>query len=75
MSFFNIQVEKFKLNQNPKNALHSKFHVHTGDPIFKDDEYEHLQVIELFFVVYIAIIVQFVFFIFAIKTTFHMGFV
>jgi len=38
------KVEKFKLNQNPKNALHSKFHVHTGDPIFKDDEYEHLQI-------------------------------
>lgn len=38
------RVEKFKQSQVSKNALHSKFHIVTGDPITKDDEYEHLQV-------------------------------
>ena len=39
------KVEKFKRNQSFKNALHSKFHLITGDPVTKDEEYEHLQVI------------------------------
>jgi phosphorylase kinase alpha/beta subunit len=38
------KVEKFKKNQSPKHALHSKFHLVTGDSVSKDDEYEHLQV-------------------------------
>jgi phosphorylase kinase alpha/beta subunit len=39
------RVEKFKQSQVSRNALHSKFHIVTGDAITKDDEYEHLQVI------------------------------
>lgn len=38
------KVEKFKQSQTPKNSLHSVFHMVTGESIFKDDEYEHLQV-------------------------------
>ena len=38
------KVEKFKQSQISRNALHSKFHIITGDAIAKDDEYEHLQV-------------------------------
>jgi len=32
------------MNQSPKNALHSKFHLVTGDTVTRDEEYEHLQV-------------------------------
>ena len=39
------RVEKFKHNQNQKNALHSKFHLITGDVVASDDDYEHLQVL------------------------------
>lgn len=38
------KVEKFKQSQISKNALHSKFHIVTGDAITNDDEYEHLQI-------------------------------
>jgi len=38
------KVEKFKQSQTPKNALHSVFHMVTGESLLKDDEYEHLQV-------------------------------
>ncbi|KAK2190913.1 hypothetical protein NP493_65g06037 [Ridgeia piscesae] len=38
------KVEKFKMNQSPKNALHSKFHLVTGDTVTRDEEYEHLQI-------------------------------
>ena len=38
------KVEKFKYNQSPRNALHSKFHIMSGDPVASEDEYEHLQV-------------------------------
>ncbi|ELT96852.1 hypothetical protein CAPTEDRAFT_4204 [Capitella teleta] len=38
------KVEKFKQSQSTKNALHSKFYLVTGDPVHKDDEYEHLQI-------------------------------
>ena len=38
------KVECFKHGQTTKNALHSKFDLHTGDPIGKDDDFEHLQV-------------------------------
>ena len=38
------QVEKFKQNQNEKNALHSRFNIKTSAPIYRDDEHEHLQI-------------------------------
>ncbi|KAL3859718.1 hypothetical protein ACJMK2_009920 [Sinanodonta woodiana] len=38
------KLEKFKGNQLPSDALHSAFDILTGDPIYKDDEYEHLQI-------------------------------
>ena len=40
-------MEKFKKSQLTKNALHSRFHLITGDPVYKDDEFEHLQVLFL----------------------------
>ena len=42
--FFFFQIEKFKYDQNPINALHTVFNIVTGDPVYKDDEYGHLQV-------------------------------
>ncbi|XP_059167826.1 phosphorylase b kinase regulatory subunit beta-like isoform X5 [Physella acuta] len=38
------KVEKFKSNQSPIFALHSTFDMLTGDPTYRDDEYEHLQI-------------------------------
>ncbi|CAE1244331.1 PHKA_B [Acanthosepion pharaonis] len=38
------KVEKFKYDQNPINALHTVFDIVTGDPVYKDDEYGHLQI-------------------------------
>ncbi|XP_074644676.1 phosphorylase b kinase regulatory subunit beta-like isoform X2 [Tubulanus polymorphus] len=38
------KVERFKQNQSPKNALHCKFDMVTGDALSKDDEGEHLQI-------------------------------
>lgn len=38
------QVEDFKANQRAEFALHSAFHMITGDPVYRDDEYGHLQV-------------------------------
>ncbi|CAL1542018.1 unnamed protein product [Lymnaea stagnalis] len=38
------KVEKFKSNQSPTYALHSTFDMLTGDPTYRDDEYEHLQI-------------------------------
>uniref|UniRef100_A0A0B7AGG0 Phosphorylase b kinase regulatory subunit n=1 Tax=Arion vulgaris TaxID=1028688 RepID=A0A0B7AGG0_9EUPU len=38
------KVEKFKSNQSPAFALHSTFDMMTGDPTYRDDEYEHLQI-------------------------------
>ncbi|KAH9489748.1 hypothetical protein Btru_036653 [Bulinus truncatus] len=38
------RVEKFKSNQSPAYALHSTFDLVTGDPTYRDDEYEHLQI-------------------------------
>ncbi|BFZ13480.1 hypothetical protein BsWGS_16519 [Bradybaena similaris] len=38
------KVEKFKSNQSPAFALHSTFDTLTGDPTYRDDEYEHLQI-------------------------------
>lgn len=38
------RVEKFKISQTPANALHSVFHIVTGESILNDEEYEHLQV-------------------------------
>ncbi|XP_005099610.1 phosphorylase b kinase regulatory subunit beta isoform X2 [Aplysia californica] len=38
------KVEKFKSNQSPLYALHSTFDMLTGDPTYRDDEYEHLQI-------------------------------
>ena len=43
-----LQIEKFKKSQSPKNALHSKFHVHTQDPLASEEEYGHLQVSDIF---------------------------
>lgn len=39
------RVELFKRNQSNRFALHCKFHLDTGDEIFKDEDYNHLQVI------------------------------
>ncbi|XP_035712716.1 probable phosphorylase b kinase regulatory subunit beta isoform X2 [Folsomia candida] len=38
------RVEQFKQNQSHQFALHCKFHLETGDTVFGDDEYFHLQI-------------------------------
>ena len=38
------KVEDFKHTQNVSAALHSKFHLETGEEILSCDEYPHLQV-------------------------------
>lgn len=38
------KVEDFKANQRAEFALHSAFHMITGDPVYRDDEYGHLQI-------------------------------
>lgn len=38
------RVEKFKKHQCNANALHVKFHLTTGDEVFTDDKYYHLQI-------------------------------
>jgi phosphorylase kinase alpha/beta subunit len=37
------KLEKFKLNQIPENALHSKFNIITGEEIH-EEHYGHLQI-------------------------------
>ena len=37
------KIEKFKLNQSPENALHTKFKILNGNEI-EDKEYGHLQI-------------------------------
>ena len=38
------RVEVFKQRQSNQYALHSKFHLHTGEEIYADDAYNHLQI-------------------------------
>ncbi|XP_058979879.1 probable phosphorylase b kinase regulatory subunit beta isoform X3 [Musca domestica] len=38
------RVELFKQRQSNQHALHSKFHLHTGEIIYSDDLYNHLQI-------------------------------
>ncbi|KAJ8679774.1 hypothetical protein QAD02_015561 [Eretmocerus hayati] len=38
------RIEMFKKNQSNRFALHCKFHLDTGDEVFNDDEYNHLQI-------------------------------
>lgn len=38
------RVELFKQRQSNQHALHSKFHLHTGEEIYSDDVYNHLQI-------------------------------
>jgi len=38
------RIELFKKNQCDRYALHCKFHLDTGDEIYKDIDYHHLQV-------------------------------
>lgn len=38
------RVERFKKHQCNANALHVKFHLTTGDEVFPDEEYNHLQI-------------------------------
>lgn len=38
------RIELFKKNQCSKHALHCKFHLITGNEIFSDEEYSHLQI-------------------------------
>ncbi|XP_053690854.1 probable phosphorylase b kinase regulatory subunit beta isoform X1 [Sabethes cyaneus] len=38
------RVEKFKSRQCAVNALHCKFHLNTGEEIYSDDKYNHLQI-------------------------------
>lgn len=38
------RVELFKQRQSNAHALHSKFHLHTGEEIYSDDLYNHLQI-------------------------------
>ncbi|CAK9796068.1 Probable phosphorylase b kinase regulatory subunit beta [Anthophora quadrimaculata] len=38
------RIELFKRNQCNRFALHCKFHLDTGDEIFKDVDYNHLQI-------------------------------
>ncbi|XP_066258563.1 probable phosphorylase b kinase regulatory subunit beta isoform X1 [Euwallacea similis] len=39
-----IRVELFKKNQCAAHALHVKFHLTSGNQVFSDDEYNHLQI-------------------------------
>lgn len=39
-----IRVELFKKNQSAAHALHVKFHLITGNQVYSDDEYNHLQI-------------------------------
>ncbi|XP_011701114.1 PREDICTED: probable phosphorylase b kinase regulatory subunit beta isoform X2 [Wasmannia auropunctata] len=38
------RIELFKKNQCDRYALHCKFHLDTGDEIYKDADYHHLQI-------------------------------
>ncbi|XP_043247487.1 probable phosphorylase b kinase regulatory subunit beta isoform X3 [Amphibalanus amphitrite] len=38
------KVERFKANQTTHNALHSKFHLVTGDEVLTCEQYNHLQI-------------------------------
>lgn len=38
------RVEVFKQRQSNQYALHSKFQLHTGEEIYADDAYNHLQI-------------------------------
>ncbi|XP_057325628.1 probable phosphorylase b kinase regulatory subunit beta isoform X1 [Microplitis mediator] len=38
------RIEMFKLNQCNRHALHCKFHLDTGNEIFNDENYFHLQI-------------------------------
>uniref|UniRef100_A0A1B0AU26 Phosphorylase b kinase regulatory subunit n=1 Tax=Glossina palpalis gambiensis TaxID=67801 RepID=A0A1B0AU26_9MUSC len=38
------RVELFKQSQSDQHALHSKFHLHTGEEIYSHDFYNHLQI-------------------------------
>ena len=38
------QLERFKQDQTPLNALHSKFHLETGEEVYSVKEYNHLQI-------------------------------
>nr|CAD7197061.1 unnamed protein product [Timema douglasi] len=38
------RIELFKINQCNKHALHCKFHLVTGDVVYEDEEYPHLQI-------------------------------
>lgn len=38
------KIESFKNNQSTNHALHTVFDLHTGDPLYKDNEYAHLQI-------------------------------
>lgn len=38
------KVELFKHRQCSAHALHCKFHLHTGEEIYSDDQYNHLQI-------------------------------
>lgn len=38
------RVELFKQRQSNLHALHCKFHLHTGEEIYSDDLYNHLQI-------------------------------
>lgn len=38
------RVENFKKGQQPKYALHSKFHLMTGEEVLSTDDYGHLQI-------------------------------
>lgn len=42
------RIELFKRNQCNRFALHCKFHLYTGDMIFNDAAYNHLQVIIIY---------------------------
>lgn len=38
------RIELFKKNQCNAHALHVKFHLTTGNEVFSDDAYNHLQI-------------------------------
>lgn len=42
------RIEQFKKKQCDKFALHSKFNLMTGEEVYTDEEYNHLQVIFFF---------------------------
>ena len=52
------RIELFKSNQCNKHALHCKFNMQTGNEVYSDDEYSHLQVNLYYALLYIKTVLS-----------------